>query len=174
MSTTADDIFGNAGGGGTYPKLEEFDGKLICIEPEIIEQVDKPAHFGGKPGEMQDRLTADVTVFEDDGSWETYSSMYLSQKALVNAGRKHLKPGAKRFILGRVAKVPSQIGKAQAGKFDSTEKIEAGLAEFFRKNGKGVEKPNFAWGLNNHTEEDKSTALKYVLSKSPMANASDE
>lgn len=168
--TNPSDLFGNAGGGGSFPKVEDFEGKLILIKPELIEEVPKPAAFGGKPGETQERLTADVVVFEDDGSYEVFNDMYLSQKTFVNAGKKALKPGAKPFILGRVGKVPSSIGKNQAGKYDSREKIEAGLAEWLRKGGKG-EKPNFAWGLDDYTPEDAVMAAKYVADTSPFAAA---
>jgi hypothetical protein len=81
--------------------------------------------------------------------------------------------GALPYVLGRVGKVPSSIGKNQAGKYDSREKIEAGLAEWLKKGGKG-EKPNFAWGLDDFTDEDKATASAYIARKSPIASAAAE
>lgn len=170
--TNADDLFGSGGGGGKFPKVPELEGKLIALKPSIIEQVPKPKDFGGKPGEMQDRLTADCVVFDDeDGTWEEYDDMYFSQASFVGAGRKHLKPGAKPFILGRIGKVPSKIGKDQG--FDTPEKIEAGLIEHFKSAGKKP-KPNFAWGLNDASDEDKALAMKWYLSKSPFGSAESE
>jgi hypothetical protein len=171
MTAPADLFRSGTGGGGKYPKLEELEGKLILIKPELIEQVPKPAQFGGKPGEMQDRLTADVVVFEDDGSYEEFDEMFLSQAGIVGAAKKCLKPGGKPFMLGRVSKVPSKIGKDQG--FDTTEKIEAGLAEWLKKGGKGP-KPNFAWGLNDFDENtDLPMAMAYVNANSPFAPASE-
>jgi hypothetical protein len=166
------DIFGSGGGGGVFPKIEELNGKLVLLTPSKIEQVAKPKDFGGKPGETQDRITSDVVVFADDGSVaDEYEDMYFSQVGIVNPCRRALKPGAKRFVLGRVARVPSSIGKGQAGKFDSTEKIEAGLRDHFASNGK-KEKPNFSWGLVDFTEEEAGYAMSYLArSRSPAASS---
>ena len=97
MSVNPDDIFGSArGGGGSFPKVEELNGKLVLLRPTFHEMVPKPASFGGKPGDMQPRLTADCTVFPDgDGEPETYNDMYFGQVGIVNAGKKELKPGGK-------------------------------------------------------------------------------
>jgi hypothetical protein len=169
--TTPEDLFGSGSGGGKFPKVEELEGKLVLLKPYVIEQVPKPKDFGGKPGEMKDRLTADCIVFNDeDGSYEVYEEMYFSQSSFVSAGRKHLKPGAKPFIIGRIGKVPSKIGKEQG--FDTPEKIEAGLAEHFRTKGKAP-KPNFAWGMNDVSRDEMLMAFKYVLDTSPMAAASE-
>lgn len=169
--TTPEDLFGSGSGGGKFPKVEELEGKLVLLKPYVIEQVPKPKDFGGKPGEMKDRLTADCIVFNDeDGSYEVYEEMYFSQASFVSAGRKHLKPGAKPFIIGRIGKVPSKIGKEQG--FDTPEKIEAGLAEHFRTKGKAL-KPNFAWGMNDVSRDEMLMAFKYVLDTSPMAAASE-
>lgn len=168
--TSAQDLFrSGTGGGGKYPKLEDLEGKLVLIKPEEIETVPRPAEFGGG---TQERLTADVVVFEDDGSYEEFDEMFLSQAGIVGAAKKCLKPNGKPFMLGRVAKVPSKIGKEQG--FDSTEKINTGLAEWLKKGGKGA-KPNFAWGLNDYDETtDLPKALAYVNKNSPFAPSEDE
>jgi hypothetical protein len=169
---SANDLFGNGGGGGAYPKLHELEGKLVLLRPSKVEVVPKPARFGGKPGETQDRATADCVVFEDDGSYEVFDDMYFSQAGIVPACKKALKPGAKPFVLGRVSKVPSKIGKDQG--FDTVEKIyegEAAWRDAVAKNKKGVPEPSYAWGLLDYSDEDVAMAMKYVNDTSPMASA---
>jgi hypothetical protein len=168
------DIFGSGGGGGSYPKIDELNGKLVLLTPSKAEEVVKPKSFGGKPGETQTRITTDVVVFNEDGSVaDTYEDMYFSQVGVVNACKRALKPGAKKFVLGRIARVPSDIGKKQAGKFDSTEKIEAGLKKHFASNGK-EEKPNFSWGLTDFTDEEAAHAMAYLSKSGPLASATAE
>lgn len=168
------DIFGSGGGGGTFPKIDELNGKLVLLTPSKAEEVAKPADFGGKPGETQTRVTADVVVFADDGSVaEEHEDMYFSQVGIVNPCKRALKPGAKRFVLGRIARVPSKIGKQQAGKYDSTEKIEEGLKKHFASNGKS-EKPNFSWGLVDYTDAEAAHAMAYLAKNGPLASASSE
>lgn len=171
----AHDLFGSGGPAGNYPKLDDLEHKLILLKPSKVESVQKPARFGAKPGEMQDRATADVVVFEDDGSYETYDDMYFSQKGIVNACKKALKPGAKPFILGRVSKVPSSIGKDQG--FTTVEEIYAGFEAWrdaVSKNKKGVPEPNFSWGLLDFDDKDAETAMAYVAKNSPLASVGTE
>jgi hypothetical protein len=165
------DIFGSGGGGGSFPKVEELNGKLVLLKPSVVEKVAKPTEFGGKPGDTQDRVTADCVVFADDGSWETHEDMYFSQVGIVNPCRRALKPGAKPFVLGRIARVPSKIGKEQG--FDTTDKIEEGLKAHFASNGKKP-KPNSAWGLLDFTPEEGQMALGYLAKSGPLAQASAE
>lgn len=162
------DIFGSGGGGGSYPKVADLEGKLVLLKPSKIEVIPKPERFNPQPGETQERATADCTVFEDDGTWETYDNMYFSQTGLVNPCKKALKPGAKPFVLGRVGKVPSKPGKLEG--FDTTEKIEKALKEHYRTNGKAP-KPSYAWGLNEFSEADGQLALKYLASIGGFAAA---
>jgi hypothetical protein len=170
--STPNDLFNSGGGGGAFPKLEEFEGKLILLKPSVVETVPKPARFNGKPGETQERVTADVVVFEDDGSYEVTEDMYLSQVGIVGPCKKALKPGAKPFVLGRVSKVPSKIGKDQG--FDTVEKIYEGFEAWrdaVSKNKKGVPEPSYAWGLLDFSDEDVAKAMAYVNATSPFAAA---
>jgi hypothetical protein len=162
------DIFGSGGGGGSFPKVEELEGKLVLLKPSKIESVAQSAEFGGG---VKDRLTADCVVFDEDGSWEEHEDMYFSQVGIVNPCRRALKPGAKPFVLGRLQKVPSKIGKEQG--FDTTEKINDGLKKHFASNGKSP-KPNFAWGLADFTPEEGQTAMVYLAKSGPLASASAE
>lgn len=165
--TSAQDLFGK-GGGGSFPKVEELDGKLVLLKPSVIESVPNPEKFGGG---VKDRLTADCVVFEDDGSYEVYEDMYFSQKGLVNPGRKALKPGAKPFVLGRVRMFPTSELKKTG--IDTPEKLQQARADWLRKGGKGDE-PRYGWGLDDYTAEEAAVAMKYVMDTSPMASGAEE
>lgn len=166
--TSAQDLFAS-GGGGSYPKLDELEGKLVLLKPSKHEMVQKPQRFGGKPGEMQDRITADCVVFEDDGTFEVFDDMYFSQAGIVNPCKKALKPGNKPFILGRVTMFPVSEDK-KAG-LDTTEKLkaarEAWMADMAK--GKKTPEPRYAWGLGDFTDDDVAAAMKYVNQSSPLA-----
>lgn len=156
-------LFSSGTGGGSFPKFEELEGKLVLMKPSKIEVVPKSVKIGGKAGDTQERVTADVWVLDDDsGEWDEYQDMYLSQASIVGASKKALKPGNPPYILGRAGKVPSKIGKDQG--FDSREKIEAGLEAWLKRGGKG-DKPNFAWGLDAVEPEDAAKAQSYLASK---------
>ena len=171
---SASDLFGS-GGGGSFPKLEDFEHKLILLKPTKNEIVPKPTRFGGKPGETQERITADVVVFEEDGSYEVVDDMYFSQVGIVNPCKRALKTGAKPFVLGRVSKVPSKQTKDLG--MDTVEKVYAGIEEWreaISKNKKGVPEPKFAWGLLDFTDEDVAKAMAYVNAHSPFADTASE
>lgn len=161
--TEANDIFGTPTGGGAYPKMDDLEGLLVLCKPSKIETV--PGYQGKGTTE---RATADVIVFEVDGSVEKFDDMYLSQAGIVPSMRKALKPGERPYVLGRISKFPSK--KAKEAGLDTTEKIEAALTEWLKKGGKG-EKPQFAWGLDQPTDEDKATARAYLAANDPFTGA---
>jgi hypothetical protein len=162
--TSPNDLFGSGSGGGAFPKLAELDGKLILLKPSVVEKAPKYK----SPGEYVDRATADLVVFEDDGSYEAFEDVYFSQVSIVNAAKKALKPGAKPFILGRVKMFPSKEMRNKG--VDTSEKIVAARADWLRKGGKGDE-PGYAWGLDDYTPEEAQVAMKYVTATSPFAAA---
>lgn len=161
--TAPNDLFSSGGGGGAFPKLADLEGKLVLLKPSLIEKA--PAYK--KPGEFVDRATVDCTVFEDDGSWETHEDMYFSQVGIVNACKRALKPGAKPFILGRVAMMPSKDSK-DAG-IDTPEKLQTARAEWLKKGAKGDE-PGYFWGFSDFTPKDVELAMKYLAETGPLAN----
>lgn len=171
--TSAKDIFATGGGGGNFPKIDEFEHKLIMLKPSVLEQVQK---YRGAPGELQDRVTADVVVFDEEaGTWETIDDMYFSQVGIVNPCRKALKPGNKPMVLGVVSKVPSKQTKEMKPPLDTVEKVYEGIDEWRKKIAKGQNavEPKFAWGLLDFSEEQGALAMKYLQASSPFSDASE-
>lgn len=173
--TSARDLFGSGGGGGNFPKIDEFEGKLVILKPSVIEQVQK---YQGKPGELQDRVTADVVVFdEENGTWDdSISDMYFSQVGIVNPCRKALKPGQKPMVLGVVSKVPSKQTKSMDPPLDTVEKVYEGL-DAWRKAmaaGKKAVEPKFAWGLLDFSEEQGALAMRYLQASSPLSSGAED
>lgn len=171
--TSPNDLFGS-GGGGSYPKLDELEGKLVLLKPSKVETVPKPAQFGGKPGETQERLTSDCVVFEEDGSYEVFDDMYFSQVGIVNPGKRAMKPGAKPFVLGRVTMFPT--GDQKKAGVDTPEKLKAARDEWMaglKAGKKGIQEPRYAWGLGDFSDEDVAIAMKYVNDTSPISSGAE-
>lgn len=157
----SNDPFSGSVGGGSYPKVEELEGLLVLIRPTKLEQV--PDRFSkATPKPLKDRITADVIVFQEDGSTETFEDMYLSQAGLVPTCKKVLKANNpnKPFALGRIGMGPSKDTAAKG--IDTQEKLKAAIAEWVSRGGKG-DKPSFWWGLMPLTEEDANQARPVAL-----------
>jgi hypothetical protein len=171
--TSPRDLFASGGGGGNFPKIDELEHKLVMLKPSVIEQVQK---YRGAPGELQDRVTADVVVFDEAaGTWETIDDMYFSQVGIVNPCRKALKPGNKPMVLGVVSKVPSKQTKEMKPPLDTVEKVYEGI-EAWRQaiaKGKNATEPKFAWGLLDFTDEQGALAMKYLSSTSPISSGAE-
>lgn len=164
------DPFAQPSAGG-FPKVEDMEGKLLLIVPEKIERVRNRFAKDTDPDPMQDRATADVTVFEDDGTWETHDSMYLSQAVLLAACRSALKPGNPPMILARLVKLATKATREALKIDDTPEAFAAARADWLRKGGKGTE-PKHVWVLAPHSEDDAIVARKYLATKDPFATAS--
>lgn len=148
-------------GGGVKP--EDMEGKLVLFHPTVLGKGPKYK----SPGETVDRITADVVVFAEDGSVaEEVSDAYFSQAGLLPPLKACLKPGALPYVLGRIGKYPAKEWQDKG--FDTPEKIEAALAEWLKKGGKG-EKPQFSWSIFPFTDDDAAIARRYLASKDPFA-----
>lgn len=147
-----------------FPKLDDLDGRLLLIKPTKLER-DVPGKFG-----KQDRITADVVVLDDpEEGVREIDKMYLSQKGIVGMLEGCLKPGKKPFVLGRLHRSPS--GDSWRAKAEATEGgIDALIAEFFRKGGKG-EEPQWYWDLGEFTPEEATIARNYLASNDQFGNA---
>ena len=139
---------------GAFPKVEDFDGRLLLFIPSKVEDGIK-----GKYGE-QSRVTTDVVVLDDpSGEIEKVDDLYISQKGLVSTLRKCLKPGNKPFVLGRLNMFPSKDSQADADAHP--EGIRGVIADWLKKGGKG-NKPPFSWGLDEFTPEDANLARAWI------------
>jgi hypothetical protein len=162
----ADDLFG-AASGGKFPKVEDLEGKLLLIRPTEVKTVrNKFDKDGSKP--TVERATADVTVFEDDGTYETHLDMYLSQTVLLNACISALKPGRKPMVLGRLQKVATKETQEKLKIDGDAESFAAARAEWLKKGGKGIE-PRHVWILAQFTPEDAQAARSYLATLDPFA-----
>lgn len=170
MSETdyADDLFG-AASGGKFPKVEDLEGKLLLIKPTEVKTVrNKFDKTGEKP--TVERATADVTVFEEDGTHETHYDMFLSQTVLLNACISALKPGRKPMVLGRLQKVATKETQEKL-KLDVTpEAFAEARAEWLKKGGKGTE-PRHVWILAEFSPADAMMARAYLATLDPFATS---
>lgn len=168
MTSPFEEMFDRPAAGG-YPKVEELEGKLLLIKPEKIEtvrnQFDKD---GSKP--TVERATADVTVFEDDGTHETHNDMYLSQAVLLKACQGALKPGRKPMVVGRLVKVATKESRDKLKIGETPEDFATARSAWLKGGGKGPE-PKHVWILQDFTDEDKALIVKYLESQSPFAAA---
>ena len=115
--------------GERQPRIPDMANRLVLIRPIKVDEQAKAAKFGGKPGDTQLRLTADVAVLDGGTLWyggqpedpdepkphdlttEVPYFMrrrYIGQAAIVSKGRAVLESGGKLppWILGRVYKGP--------------------------------------------------------------------
>ncbi len=160
------DPFAQPSSGG-FPKVEDMEGKLLLIVPEKIESVrNRFDRDGTKP--MQDRATADVTVFEDDGTWETHQSMYLSQTVLLNACKSALKPGNPPMVLARLVKLATKETREALKIDDTPEAFAAARQEWLKKGGKGTE-PKHVWVLADFSDADAAKARAFLTAADPFA-----
>jgi hypothetical protein len=154
---------------GAFPKVEELEGQLLLIKPSKIEtvrnQFDKD---GSKP--TVERATADVTVFADDGTHETFTDMYLSQAVLLKACQGALRPDRKPMVVGRLVKVATKDSREKLKIGESAEEFTAAREEWLKKGGKGPE-PKHVWILQDFTDEDKARIVAFLESQAPFASA---
>lgn len=151
---------------GSFPKVEDLDGKLLLIRPTEIETVrNRFDKDGSKP--TIERATADVTVFEDDGTEETFSDMYLSQVVLLNACKSALKPGRKPMVLGRLVRVPTKETITSLKIDDTPEAYTAAREKWLKAGGKGTE-PRGVWVLHPFDETDAARARAYLAKSDPF------
>jgi hypothetical protein len=165
MTATDEDLFARPSS-GTFPKVEELDGKLLLIKPTAVETVrNRFDKDGSKP--TVERATADVTVFEDDGTEETFTDMYLSQIVLLNACKAALKPGRKPMVLGRLVRVPTKDTITSLKIDDTPEAYSAAREKWLKAGGKGAE-PRGVWVLHDFSDEDASRARAFLAKSDPF------
>lgn len=169
MTSPYEDLFDRPSS-GSFPKVEELENKLLLIKPEKIETVRNKFAKSPEDKQTQERATADVTVFEDDGTHQTYNEMFLSQTVLLNACKGALKPGRKPMVVGRLVKVATKDSREKLKIGETAEDFAAARTAWLKGGGKGPE-PKHVWILQDFTDEDKATVVRYLESKAPFAAA---
>jgi hypothetical protein len=148
-----------------FPKMDELNGKLLVIQPTRLEKV--PNRFG-KEGDMQDRITADVTVIdlERPAASKTHADMFLSQGALVGQVKGFIP--TKGMLLGTLRRHPAK-GTPDATPVTSTpitgpDSVDLLISEWLSQGAPGT-KPQFSWKLADFTNTEKDVALEWFRSK---------
>lgn len=151
-----------------FPKLDELDKELLVIQPTKLEVVPKPERFGGKPGETQDRITADVTVIDrtNPAASKTHKDMYLSQGALVGQVKGFIE--TRGMLLGTLRRFPARNSPERTPKsnvlVNNPDMVDQLIKEWVEMGAPGS-KPSFAWKLADFTEQEKELALQWYRSK---------
>ncbi len=151
-ATTTDDPFGTpSGAGGGYPRVAELIGRLLILEPVKMEI--KNGDYG-----PQERWEADTTVFDADGSANTYTRMFWSQKPIAEELRKAQKGG--RPVLGVLTCVPAQDGKK---KYSTSEELLADpmMKLWVEGGGHGRAPVGMAWVLKPASDAQKARAITW-------------
>lgn len=144
-----------------YPGMDELDGQLLVIQPTKLEKVAKPAQFGGKPGETQDRITADVTVINraNPAASTTHKDMFLSQGALVGQLKGFIE--TRGLLLGTLRR---HRAKGTPEGYNTPDEVDAMIQQWVAAGARG-NKPQFAWKLADWTDADKDAAMAWYTSK---------
>lgn len=144
-----------------YPTMDDLDKRVLVIQPTLAEKVAKPPQFGGKPGEMQDRITADVTVIDPASPKDskTYADMYISQGALCGQ-LKGLVP-TRGMLLGTLRR---HRAKGTPDGANTPDEVDTMLTKWVSDGARGS-KPQFAWKMSDPTSEQHAAALAWYRSK---------
>lgn len=169
-STENTDLFGRPS--PTFPKVEDFENRLILIIPSEVQTVrNRFDKDGSKP--TVERATADVIVFEDDGEVkDEIEDMFLSQTVLLNACKSALKPGHKPMIFARLVKVPTKETVTALKIDDTPEAYAAAREKWLKGGGKGTE-PKHVWVLAEYTDEEANYARRYLAKRDAFATPAE-
>ena len=142
-----------------FPKMEDFDGRLLVIQPTKLER-DLPNKLG-KPGDTQDRITADVTAIDLDSPTKsaTVADMYISQAGMVGQLKGLVQ--TRGMLLGVLRK---HRAKNTPEGYNTPDEIDKMLADWVAGGARGS-KPMFAWKLSDPTPEQHAKALEWYRSK---------
>lgn len=150
-----------------FPKFEQLEGRLLMIKPSSIELVAKPEKFGGKPGETQERITADMIVLDGgeiigEQAPTKFADQYITQQSIVGALKGCLKPGSLPAVLGRLFRFPM---KADAAKYPDRHALAKARTEWraIIASGGNAPEPGFTWKLEFHNEGSDVEAAREWL-----------
>lgn len=155
----AGDEFGQPATGGKYPKLADLIGELLLIAPVKIESVPK---YKGQPGEMSDRLTADVIILTGERAGEEYTGMWIGNTPIVESARAHLRTGQK-MSLGRIRRFPQSDDTKKGLYSGGWPDIEQAFLDF--RAGILKEPPRYAIAQDQYTDDEAQTARGYLKAR---------
>ena len=146
-----------------FPKVDQLGGRLLLIKPKLIEVVPKPAEFGGKPGETQERVTADVVVLDGgeivgEEAPTKFSDMYISQQSLVGVLKGALRQNT--ATLGRLFQFPV---KADAATYPTRQALAEARAAWLAAGAVG-QAPRYTWKLEEFMPADAEVAREWLKS----------
>lgn len=142
-----------------FPKLEDFEGRLLVIQPTKHE-TGLPDPFN--KDKTRDRITADVTVIDrtEPRNSETIKDMFISQGALVGQIKGFVE--TRGMLLGVLRK---HRAKNTPEGYNTPDEIDKLITDWVAAGARG-NKPPFAWKLADFTDADKDAALAWYRSKS--------
>lgn len=164
-NTPAGNPFMQPTSGAKFPKVEHLFGRLVIMRAHSIEIVPRNPEFANFPGETEERAIADLVVLDGGPMDEPneaeplpvlFEGMWINQGSLVGSLKGGLKKGMP--ILGRVFRFPS---KASIAKFPTRQSVEEGFAKWAAAGAMG-QKPGFTWKLEQYTEDELETAMKWL------------
>ena len=129
----------------TYPSVQSFHGRLVLISPKKIEQRPNKQN----PAQMDDRITADVTVVDGQGAVPLWSNRVQTGQFLEGPDFTGVYFGQSRIVKQLFPSIPSGMVLARIGLY---------------KEGQPAGQGN-PWGLVDPTEEDKQIARNFLANR---------
>lgn len=155
------------GGGGRFPNMADLLDRIVIMVP--TSGVEQEPKYKGKPGETQDRITADLTVV-DEGTVTvvvpetgeviefqtpyTWNNFYVRGLGVLPKLR-NLPPG-KQF-LGVVKRCPTGAGYKKG----ETHETIAQRWDAWERAGRRGPDVEFSWGLIDPTPEQRQLAIAW-------------
>ena len=129
----------------TYPSVQSFHGRLVLISPKKTDQVPNLQN----PGQMVDRITADVTVVDGQGAVPLYKQRVQTGQFLEGPDFPGTYFNGSRMTKQLFPSIPAGMVLARIGLY---------------KEGQPAGQGN-PWGLVDPTEEDKQIARNFLANR---------
>ncbi len=147
------------------------DGALVMLKvtSAVFEMVEKPAEYGGKPGDLQERMSVDTAVLDGEHAGHAQEGMWWFNGAVNRDVKRFIaKNPATMLMLGRVSIVPSKLETGAAKKlgdeFAGYARTKDELPEAYAayRNGKRPKEPNIAVIISEYTPDDAVKAREFL------------
>lgn len=137
----------------SFPTVASLRGRLVLIRP--VKQETVPNNLG-KPGDTQERITADVTVVDGQGPLPLFKSGRPTGQTLDGPEFKGMWLASERIV--------GQLAEALQNRSMVLARVDT------RTPGEEARKGN-PWGLVDPTEADKQTARDFLAGRTVAAAA---